>query len=295
MERYLLTDAAGLAAVDQYGIATVSQATARWFRQSIERLARHCVAEFVDEVQPLDVASWVDAEQGGAIKAVTINSFLRGCKTVFSRLKRRGFIEHNPAEPVPFLREPRLSVKAITEADYMSMRSCATCCRDAAILDVLWSSGCRIGGLLTMRVDKLEDWVAADGRICYALEVIEKFRQPRIVYVGRERLQGDGLAAWLEARPEAFSPALWVTMGARPRPMAPSTIEGVIRQLRIAAGVDGRPSHAHAFRHAFALRMLDQGLDLAAVSDLLGHYDPSFTAKRYAIRSESQLRGKYFG
>lgn len=295
MTRYLLTDAAGLAAVDQYGIATVSRATARWFRQSIERLTRHCVAEFVDEVRPLDVARWIEAERGGAIKAVTINSFLRGCKTVFSRLKRGGMIEHNPAEPVPFLREPRLSVKAISERDYLAMRAMATCVRDAAILDVLWSSGCRIGGLLSMRVDKLEAWVAADGRNCYALEVIEKFSQPRIAYVGRGRLQGDGLAAWLEARPLAASPSLWLTMSAKPRPMAPSTIEGVIRQLRIAAGVDGRPSHAHSFRHAFALRLLDEGEDLAAVSDLLGHHDPSFTARRYAIRTESQLREKYFG
>ena len=140
----------------------------------------------------------------------------------------------------------------------------------------------------------MDSWTGPDGRQCYALLVVEKYDQPRWVYVGRGKLQGDGLGAWLAERPAAADPALFLTSKGRPRAMAAATVEGIIRRLRIAAGLDGRPTNAHSFRHAFAIRMLDEGHDLAAVSAWLGHHDPAFTAARYVVRSEASLREKYF-
>ena len=290
----LLSEAATAAEVDLYGLVSVSPATARWFRCGVGRLAAHCRAVEVDQVTPAHVAAWIEAERRGRAAAVTINSYLRAVRTVYARLMRRGLVEGNPAAAVPFLREPAPRPKAIALSDYMAMRGAATCARDRAIVDVLWASGCRLGGLLSMRVDQIESWQTADGRTCYALWVIEKGDRPRWVYVGRDRLQGDGLREWLSERPATDDPALFVTLAGRPRAMSPSTVEGVIRRLRIAAGVEGRPAYAHAFRHAFALRMLDQGEDLAAVSTWLGHSAPAFTAARYAIRPEAELRRKFF-
>ena len=291
-----LSEAAAVAAVDQFGLLQVTEATARWMRQGIARLARHCGAATVDQVKPAHVAAWIEAERGGAAGHVSINSQLRAVKVVFSRLERRGLVVDNPARPVPFLREPAAMPKAIAAGDYLAMRAAATIARDRAILDVLWASGCRLGGLLSMRVDRgrIEHWRDSAGRDCFALLVVEKYDKPRWVYVGRERLQGDGLAAWLAERPASTDPALFLTMTGEPRAIAASTVEGVIRRLRIAAGIGDRPAHAHAFRHAFALRMLDQGVDLSAVSAWLGHHSPEFTAARYAVRSESALREKYF-
>lgn len=292
-----LSEAAAAAAVDQFGLLQVTRATARWFRQSVERLARHCPAELADQVRPVDVAAWIEAErQGGAARPVTINSYLRGVRTVYSRLERRGLVEGNPARPVPFLKEARIDPKAIAEADYLAMRAAATCARDRAMIDVLWASGCRLGGLLSMRVDpgRLEYWLADDGRPCFALLVVEKYDRPRWVYVGRDALQGRGLVAWLAERPAVAGP-LWLTSRGKPRACAEQTIQSVLRYTRQAAGIEGRPSNAHAFRHAFAIRMLDQGEDIAAVAAWMGHHDPAFTAARYVVRSEAALRAKYFG
>lgn len=292
-----LTEAADVASVDQFGLMQVTRATARWFRQSVERLARHCPAEYADQVTPADVAAWVEAERrSGTARPVTINSRLRGVRTVYSRLLQRGLVESNPARPVPYLKEARLDPKAIAEVDYMAMRAAATCARDRAMVDVLWASGCRLGGLISMKVDPghMEHWVAPDGRHCFALLVVEKYDRPRWAYVGRDRLQGDGLVAWLAERPTTAGP-LWLASRGKPRPVAPQTIQAVLRYMREEAGLEGRPASAHAFRHAFAIRMLDQGEDIAAVSAWLGHYDPAFTASRYVLRGEQTLRKKYFG
>ena len=95
-------------------------------------------------------------------------------------------------------------------------------------------------------------------------------------------------------RPAVPGP-LWLASRGTARGMGAPTVEGVIRNCRIAAGVEGRPSSAHSFRHGYAIRMLDQGEDIAAVAAWLGHSDPAFTAARYVVRSEAQLRVKYFG
>lgn len=289
-----LVDVVEMVGVDQFGLPVVTPATARWMRLGVGRLAAHSGVELVDELRPADVASWVEHERAGK-QAVTVNSYLRAVKTVFARLERAGLVGVNPARPVAFLKEPPGGPKAIAKDDYMAMRAAAGCARDRAILDVLWASGCRLGGLLSMRIDRMNHWQASDGRRCYAFYVVEKFDRPRWVYVGRERREGEGVTEYLNERPAVGERALFLAENLPIRPIAGSTVESVIRRCRDGAGIPaGRPANVHAFRHAFALRMLNDGEDLAAVSAWLGHATPEFTARVYAVRSEDELRRKYF-
>lgn len=292
-----LATAADLAIQDRHGLVTVSPATARWMRASVRHLVAHLGRDIgVEELTPMQVSAWVQWEAGRGLSTVSINSRLRAIKTIYSRLQRNGVTSSNPAAPVPFLPEPPARPKAIAADDYLALRAAANNARDRAIVDVLWASGCRLGGLLSMRIDRMEQWTQ-NGRICYALLVTEKFSRVRWVYVGRDELQSRGLTEWLAERPLAgTTPWLWLAFSAPFGRMAASTVESVLRRLRLAAGIPaGRPCSAHAFRHAFAVRMLDEGEDLAAVSAWLGHHSPEFTAAVYAIRPERALREKYFG
>lgn len=290
-----LATAADLAIQDRHGLVTVSPATARWMRAAVRRLVTHLGRDIgVEELTPLQVSGWVQWESGRGVSTVSINSQLRAIKTIYSRLQRNGVVSTNPAAPVPFLAEPPARPRAIEREDYLAMRRAANTSRDRAILDVLWSSGCRLGGLLSMRIDRMEQW-RQDDRACYALLVTEKGNRTRWVYVGREALQSEGLSEWLAERPLGAAPWLWTAFRAPYGRMAAGTVESQLRRLRIAAGIGpGRPTNAHAFRHAFAVRMLDEGVDLAAVSAWLGHHSPEFTAAVYAIRPERALRDKYF-
>ena len=290
-----ITAAAELAVQDRHGLVSVSSSTARWFRQSAAAMAGYLERDVgVEELTPLEVSRWVRDGVERGLSPVSVNSRLRAIKTIYSRLERNGVVGFNPAGPVPFVPEPPKRPKAIAEADYMAMRAAAGCARDVAILDVLWSSGCRLGGLLSMRVDRMERWTR-DGRECFAFLVVEKFSRPRWVYVGRDALQAEGLAVWLAERPPV-DVWLWPAFAFPFGQMAASTVESVVRRLRLAAGIPReRPASVHSFRHAFAIRMLDDGEDIAAVSAWLGHHSPAFTAEVYAIRSERLLREKYFG
>lgn len=289
-----LSASVDLALVDRYGLDAVSPATARWLRASVRQLVTFLGRDpAVEELTPVQLQRWAQADVARGVSAVSSNSRLRAVKTLYSRLQRNGVIGTNPAEPVHYLPEPPARPRAVSRDDYMAMRQAARHARDRAILDVLWSSGCRLGGLLSMRIDRMERWVQ-NGHECYALMVIEKFSRPRWVYVGRDPLEAEGLTEWLSERPLVGSPWLWLAFAPHHGLMAPPTVESVMRHLRLAAGINGRPCSAHAFRHAFAIRMLDEGVDPAAVSAWLGHHSPEFTMEMYVRRSERQLREKYF-
>lgn len=284
------------ALVDRHGLIAVSQATSRWLKQSVERLVVYLGHDpGIEAVTPRQLSEWVQSEVGRGVSPVTVNSYLRAIKTLYSRLQKNGIVGTNPAAPVPFLPEPPPRPKAISREDYEAMRAVADNARDRAIVDVLWASGCRLGGLASMRVDRMERWTGKDGSECFALLVTEKFSKPRWVYVGRERQEGDSLAAYLDERLRTNVPFLWLAHAWPIRKMSYQTFESVLQKLRDNARIPaGRPSNAHSFRHAFAIRMLDEGEDIAAVSAWLGHHSPEFTAATYVVRPENRLRSKFF-
>lgn len=124
-----------------------------------------------------------------------------------------------------------------------------------------------------------------------AIQVVEKGEKPRFVYGGDETVES--LMRWLDKRPKVETTAVWV--GIRGVPLEPNGITQALLSLKRRAGIpDNEPAFAHSFRHGFCIRKLEEGHDLALVSAWMGHSSPSFTAERYCIRSEAQLRKAYF-
>lgn len=295
MSEIMLTYAAALAAVDIYGLPDVSPATARWFRQSASMLADYLGGDRpVRIIEPADIAGWQYAELRRGVSPITVNSYLRAVKTLLARLVKRGVIPGNPAAAVRFLSEPPPRPKAIAEADYLAMRRAAEHPRDRALIDMLWGSGCRLGGLLSARVDMMDYWQSGR-RHCFAFLVSEKGAKQRWIYAGREPLQGIGIYEYLQVRPDSEDRALFLTLNKPHKAISGPTVEGVIRKLRRLAKIPSkRPANIHGFRHAFAIRLLDEGIPLDTVSKWLGHSSSSFTAEVYVVRSESALRDRYF-
>jgi site-specific recombinase XerD len=123
-----------------------------------------------------------------------------------------------------------------------------------------------------------------------AILVTGKFRKKRWVYWKHE--QADSLSKWVKVRPASKSPALFLTQSRKQ--FTDNGFTSTIRQIRTKAGVLKNNTNPHAFRHAFAQRKLDEGHDLAYVSQWLGHSSPEFTAKVYCIRTEDMLRKQFF-
>lgn len=289
-----LSDAAGRAALNRAGVPDVTPATARWFHSSLNRLGRFVGDLHIDELTPQLIYEWHVSLLVTA-SAVTANSYLRAVRTVFSRLTQFGYLAANPAAGVPYAKEPMRRPKAVSQETYEKLRAAADSSRDLAIIDMLWSTGCRLAGLRSMLLDNIELWEQS-GELRIAVMVTEKFGASRYVYARSP--QSDSLRAWLDDRPKVEHSHVFVSLSHQTygAPLSDDGVQGILWRLRQRAAIPREvPANAHAFRHAFAIRMLDQGHDISAVAAFMGHTDPAFTAKVYVIRREDELRRKYFG
>lgn len=290
-----LSQAADLATVNESGIRDVTESTERWMRSSMNRLVRYCGDLRVDELTPQILRAW-HLSLAAESSPVTANSYLRAVATVMNRLVAAGVIAASPARGVPYLKEPPRSPKAVSEETYLALRAAAADHpRDLAMVDMLWSTGCRLSGLLSMRLSELEFWRAGD-ELRMAAMVTEKFGASRYVYARSP--QSDSIQKWIGERGELPHDVVFVSVGDRSngKPLSAIGARHVLRRLRLLADIDpATPANAHGFRHAFAIRMLDGGHDLSAVAAFLGHADPAFTARVYVNRREDELRRKWFG
>ena len=173
---------------------------------------------------------------------------------------------------------------------YETMRANLTAVRNIAIIDTLWATGCRIEELTTIEVPEIERW-EDEGETRFAFRVLGKGNKYRHIYAGGS--QARAIAQWVDERPLLLpkTTALFTTFHGRPLKL--SSIHSVIRKAQKGLPKD-TIKNAHGMRHAFALRKLGEGYDIAAVSEWLGHSDPAFTAKVYCTRREDELRTLFF-
>ena len=144
--------------------------------------------------------------------------------------------------------------------------------RDAAILELLYSSGLRVSELTGL------DWPHLDAE-SGSVRVLGKGRKERVVPVGRPALR-----ALARYRTACTAAGLDATRGPvfRNRAGGRLTSRSVDRLMARYVAASGTPTRAtpHALRHTFATHLLGAGADLRAIQELLGHASLS-TTQRY--------------
>jgi len=159
--------------------------------------------------------------------------------------------------------------------------------RDAAILEVLYSTGARvseIAGLTENNIDLLSGVVVVRG----------KGRKERMCPLGGpaaeaiEKMMKKGARLWPRARKGGGNPVFLNTRG---QPITTRSIERMMKKCLVEAGLKSDIS-PHALRHSFATHMLDAGADLRSVQELLGHSSLS-TTQVYTHVSVERLKKVY--
>ncbi len=295
-ESVRLSQSVDAAKTNEGNIQNIEDSTLSWMSYSMKDLIKYIGNSHVDEISPQQIYDWHQQVEERT-SAVTANNYLRAINLTFNRLVKKGIIAQNPGSYVPYLEQPDNGPKAIRHETYQQLRNHADT-RMRAILDLLWDSGCRLNGLLSIRIQTIEIW-REDEKLCLAAKVKEKGRngrkrgqRHRTIYAQEEQAQS--IINWMNERPAKTDTSLLFTTykGAA---LTKNTLHSLFRRLKIRANIQtGTIANIHSFRHAFAIRKLDEGYDLAVVSAWLGHSDPAFTARIYCVRTEDQLRKKYF-
>jgi integrase/recombinase XerC len=224
----------------------------------------------------------------------TVARKLSAARSFFRYLHLEGRI---PSDPTRAVRTPKVDrrlpghltpadVRAVfSEAEHRAATNTLQGTRDLVILELLYGSGLRLSELHGLEVGSLD-------RESRLVRVVGKGNKERLVPVTTAALRA--VSRYEPRRTEALAgssrsdPGALLVNARGGRLSRRSIQEAVRRCLRVAAGTQGLS--AHALRHSFATHLLEQGADLMAVKELLGHVSLSTTQIYTHTTKERLLR-----
>ena len=160
------------------------------------------------------------------------------------------------------------------------MRDGAKTARDLAIVDLLTSTGMRVGELVKLNRNDID----FEHRECV---VLGKGNKERIVYFdARTKIH---LKEYLDGRNDQ-SPALFVSLAAPHNRLLISGVELRLRELGRELGLDR--VHPHKFRRTLATKAIDKGMPIEQVQRLLGHAKID-TTLMYAMVNQGNVRASH--
>ncbi|GBD06293.1 Tyrosine recombinase XerD [bacterium HR21] len=208
-------------------------------------------------------------------------------KAFFRFAYRRGWIERNPARylPLPRAEQPLLSVVSQEQLQRMLDGLPRQTPRErlrAAVLEVLYGCGLRVGELCALR---LGDLLWEQG----LLRVRGKGQRERLVPFGGKA--AEAVRQYLEVRHHLRPRGDWLFPGPRGGRLGQATVYRWVRAL-LGTAPFGEQRGPHVLRHAFATHLLERGAELRAVGQMLGHASLSST-QRYTHVSVEHLKRVY--
>jgi len=229
--------------------------------------------------------------QGKQLKRASMVRKLATLRTFFRYLKREGIVEKNPAKMVATPKGGKdlphaLSVDEAFRLLAVPDGTTPLGSRDRAVLELLYSSGLRVGELTALDLHNLD---LGGGMV----RVMGKGGKERIVPVGSKATEA--LSAYLARRGELIkqgqSAPQYLFLNHRGGRLTPRSVARMIKKYLPKGGIVKETS-PHTFRHSFATHLLDAGADLRGIQELLGHASLS-TTQRYTHVSSAKLAEVY--
>lgn len=211
---------------------------------------------------------------------VTIDNIRRILSSFFSWLEDEDYIVKSPVRKIKRVKTAVKAKETLSDEDLEALRDSCDSKRDLAMVDLLASTGMRVGELIRLNIDDVD----IQGRECV---VMGKGNKQRPVYFdARTKLH---LTAYLESRKDG-NPALFVSLNGRKQRLSVCTIEKRIKALGEKAQV-GRV-HPHKFRRTLATHAIDKGMPIEQVQKLLGHSKIE-TTMHYAMVNQSNVKASH--
>ena len=243
-------------------------------------------------VSPNVVRAYLAALHGKKLARVSTQRALAALRTYFRFLAREGVVASNPARVVPTPRAPKKLPDIVTApqlADLLeALPPTSAGRRDRAALELLYGAGLRAAELVGLDLDDVD----LNRRLA---RVRGKGNKERVVPFGREAERA--LRAYLPDR------AAWRALpgaGGEGEPLFVNQRGGRLSDRSLRRILDAavfrvalvQHIHPHTLRHAFATHLLEAGMDLRAIQELLGHTSLS-TTQRYTHLDLAHLMETY--
>lgn len=262
-----------------------SEKTLRYYETSIRRLFSE-LDTHVTHVTTDELRNYLSNYQRRTLcSKANIDNIRRILSSFFAWLEDENYILKSPVRRIHKIRSSKTVKETYTDEALETMRDQCGCVRDLAMIDLLASTGMRVGELV--RLNRAD--IDFENRECI---VFGKGSKERPVYFdARTKIH---LKNYLESRKDD-NPALFVSLLQPHGRLEISGVELRLRKLGRRLGIT--KVHPHKFRRTLATRAIDKGMPIEQVQRLLGHAKID-TTMQYAMVNQNNVKishRKYIG
>lgn len=254
-----------------------SEKTLRYYRSTIEK-AITSLELHVTHIQTDDLRRYLsDYQKESQCSKANIDNIRRILSSFFAWLEDENYILKSPVRRIHKIRTAKTVKETYSDEAMEMMRDNCECLRDLAMIDLLASTGIRVGELVKLNIADID----FENRECV---VLGKGNKERPAYFdARTKIH---LKNYLESRSDN-NPALFVSLL---HPFERLEISGVEIRLRNLGRKLGIPKvHPHKFRRTLATRAIDKGMPIEQVQQLLGHAKID-TTMQYAMVDQNNVK-----
>ena len=236
------------------------------------------IAKPYTQIESNDLRQYLNKyELERAVSKVTIDNIRRILSSFFSWLEDEDYIVKSPVRRIRRVKTAKVSKEILSDEDLEMLRDSCLNARDLALVDMLATTGMRVGELVGLNIDD----VNLQERECI---VTGKGNKQRPVYFdARAKLH---LQTYLQTRTDD-SPALFVSLDATATRLSIGGVETRLRQLGKSCGI--HRVHPHKFRRTLATHAIDKGMPIEQVQKLLGHARID-TTMHYAMVNQNNVK-----
>lgn len=254
-----------------------SEKSMHYYKSSIEKLVS-AVKKNVRKIDTNDIRRYLaDIQTERSLSKVTIDNLRRIFSSFFSWLEDEDYIVKSPVRRIHKVRTDTLVKEVLTDENIEVLRDSCQELRDIALIDMLASTGMRVGELVKINREDVD----FQERQCV---VFGKGNKEREVYFNaRTKIH---LKKYLDSRTDD-NPALFVSLTKPYNRLSISGVEVRLRNLGKQANLN--KVHPHKFRRTLATMAIDRGMPIEQVQKLLGHVKID-TTLHYAMVNQTNVK-----
>lgn len=262
-----------------------SEKTLKYYQTTIDAMVTS-LEKNVQHILTEDLRIYLtDYQKKHQSSRVTIDNIRRILSSFFSWLEDEDYIIKSPVRRIHKVKTASSIKETYSDEDLEKMRDSCEELRDLAMIDMLASTGMRVGEMVLLNRDDID----FTEREC---KVFGKGDKERVVYFdARAKLH---LLEYLDSRTDD-APALFVTLRAPHQRLQIGGIEYRLRQMGKRLNIP--KVHPHKFRRTLATMAIDKGMPIEQLQRLLGHQRID-TTLQYAMVKQSNVKTahrKYIG
>lgn len=262
-----------------------SEKTLKYYQTTIEAMYS-TVGKSLRRITTEDLRSYLtEYQKRKNLSRVTVDNVRRILSSLFAWLEDEDYILKSPVRRIHKVKTASNIKETYTDESLELMRDGCTELRDLAMIDMLASTGMRVGEMVLLNRDDIN----FTDRECV---VFGKGDKERVVYFdARTKIH---LQNYLESRTDN-SPALFVSLKAPHERLKIGGVEVRLRELGQKLGI--QKVHPHKFRRTLATMAIDKGMPIEQLQRLLGHSKID-TTLQYAMVKQSNVKlahKKYIG